>query len=211
MISAMVAATSVTAAPVPAGEHVPTADQRIVMYNVSWEEFEAILAARGDRSSPRMAYLEGALELMSPSRSHEQIKSYIGRLLEAYALERDIKFSPYGSWLLKQQRKKAGVEPDECYIFGADQNKDQPDLVIEVVWTSGGLDKLEIYQRLGVGEVWFWRKNAIEVYLLTGASYRRAERSACLPELDLALLISLLDQPTVADAILALRAKLRAP
>lgn len=207
----MVAATSVTAAPVPVGEHVPTADQRLVMHNVSWDTFEAILAARGDRSPPLVAYFEGVLELMSPSRSHEQIKSYIGGLIEAYSIELGIEIAPYGSWLLKEQREEAGVEPDECYIFGADQSKGRPDLVIEVVWTSGGVDKLEIYQRFGIGEVWFWRKNAIEIYQLAGAGYQRKERSACLPGLDPALLISLLNEPTLTRAVLALRAKLRAP
>ena len=60
---------------IPAGEQVPTADQRLVTYAVSWDRYEAQLAWRGDASSPRLAYLEGALELMSPSRDHERIKS----------------------------------------------------------------------------------------------------------------------------------------
>jgi Uma2 family endonuclease len=82
---------------VPAGEYVPTADQRLVTYNVPWSHYEAQLALRGDAPIPRMAYLEGAMELMSPSKDHERIKSYLGRLLEAYALERDLDLSPYGA------------------------------------------------------------------------------------------------------------------
>ena len=57
------------------GDYVPTADQRIVTYGVTWEQFEAQLALRGERSVPRIAYLEGALELMSPSKEHARIKS----------------------------------------------------------------------------------------------------------------------------------------
>ena len=85
-----------------------------------------------------------------PSRDHERIKSFLGCLLEAYALEAGIDLSPSGAWTLKHAPRKAGAEPDECYIVGPDQDKDAPDLVIEVAWTSGGIDKLEIYRRRGV-------------------------------------------------------------
>ena len=52
---------------VPPCEYVPTADQRIVMHGISWEAFESILNVRGD-ALPRVTYLEGTLELMSPSK-----------------------------------------------------------------------------------------------------------------------------------------------
>ena len=181
------------------------ADQRIVMNGVTWSHYEAQLALRGDRSVPRMSYLEGAMELMSPSQDHERIKSYIGCLLEAYALERGIEFSPYGGWTLKNAPKEAGAEPDECYIIGTDQRKDTPDLAIEVVWTSGGLDKLEIYRRLGVGEVWFWRAGRIEIHTLRADRYAPVGRSRLFPDLDVDLLITFLDRPTASQAIRAFR------
>jgi hypothetical protein len=59
-----------------------------------------------------MAYLEGALELLSPSKDHEQIKSYVGRLIEAYALARGIDLSPYGAWTLKN---------DEVWVWKGDR------------------------------------------------------------------------------------------
>ena len=63
--------------------------------------------------------------------------------------------------------KEAGCEADECYIFGPrPRDKARPDLAIEVVWTSGGLDKLEVYRRLEVGEVWFWKDGVIAVHVL---------------------------------------------
>jgi Uma2 family endonuclease len=193
---------------VPAGEYVPTADQRIVMSPVPWESFEAFLALRADRAAPRLAYLDGAMELMSPSRTHEGIKSYLGMLIEAFALDRGIRFSPYGSWTLRQP-PGAAVEPDECYLFG-DQRRDAPDLVIEVIWTSGGIDKLEIYRRLGVREVWVWRRpNDLAVLVLEEGAYRSADESVFLPGLDLALVTSLLEAPTAFDAVQGLRAALR--
>lgn len=187
------------------GERVETADQRIVTHGVPWSHFEAQLALRGDAPAPRMAYLDGALELMSPSKDHERIKSYIGRLVEAYALETGIDLSPYGAWTLKHAPAAAGLEPDECYIVGPDQEKRVPDLAIEVVWTSGGIDKLEIYRRLGVGEVWTWKDGRIEIHVLAGDRFEKAERSRLFPELDLDLLVSLLDRPTALQAVRALR------
>lgn len=194
------------AAPVTtsAGEHVPTADQRLVTYGVPWSHYEAQLALRGDRPVPRIAYLEGAMELMSPSKDHERIKSTIGRLIEAYALERGIDLSPYGAWTLRNAPRESGLEPDECYLIG-DQSKDTPDLAIEVVWTSGGIDKLEIYRRLGVGEVWIWKDSRIEVHVLRQERYHLEPRSALFPDLDVPLLASFLDRPTALQAVKAFR------
>lgn len=193
---------------IPAGEYVPTADQRVVMVGVPWAHFEAFLALRGDTAGPRMAYLDGQMEIMSPSKDHERFKSYIGCLLEAYALARDIDLSPYGSWTLREAPKTAGAEPDECYILGAEQHKETPDLVIEVIWTSGGIDKLEIYRRLGVGEVWLWREGVITMYVLRGERYEESARSRCFPDLDMRLLCSFLDRPTAMQAVRAFRAAL---
>jgi Uma2 family endonuclease len=199
----------VAPATVPAGEFVPTADQRVVMHGVPWSHYEAQLALRGEASSPRIAFLDGALELMTPSKDHERHKAYIGRLLEAYALERGIDLSPYGSWTLKDGRRQSGAEPDECYIVGPDQGRERPDLAIEVVWTSGGIDKLELYARLGVGEVWFWRDGRIELHVLRRGRYEGTTRSALFPELDIELLASFLDRPTALQAVRAFREALR--
>jgi Uma2 family endonuclease len=194
---------------VPAGEYVPTADQRVVMHGVPWSHYEALIALRGEASSPRVAFLDGALELMTPSKDHERNKSYIGCLLEAYALDRGIDLSPYGSWTLKSAPRQSGAEPDECYIVGEDQDRERPDLAIEVVWTSGGIDKLELYARLGVGEVWFWREGRIEVHVLSAGRYESATRSALLPDLEVELLASFLDRPTALQAVRAFREALR--
>ncbi len=191
--------------PVAPGEHVPTADNRVVLHGVPWSHYETQLALRGEKASPRITFIDGVMELMSPSKDHERIKSYIGRLVEAFALERNIDLSPYGSWTLKSAPKSAGLEPDECYLVGADQKRETPDLVIEVVWTSGGVDKLEGYRRLAVPEVWYWQNDAIVIHLLRGDRYEASAKSVAFPELDLKLLVSFLDEPTVTQAVRAYR------
>lgn len=183
-------------------------DQRILMHGVTWSEYETLLAVRGDRAGIRIAYLEGDLEIMSPSRSHEWIKTMMARFAEAYTEELGIEFNGYGSWTIKSAPKERGVEPDECYILGTER-KDAPDLAIEVVWTHGGIDKLEIYRGLGVREVWFWRDGRIEVYELHEDGYATLSRSALLPDLDLELLASFVDRPSQTQAVREFRAALR--
>ena len=63
--------------------------------------------------------------------------------------------------------------------------KPVPDLAIEVIVTSGGIDTLEIYRRVGVSEVWFWQDGVISVYCLRSTGYDLITKSELLPELDL--------------------------
>jgi Uma2 family endonuclease len=106
---------------------------------------------------------------------------------------------------MRNSDKAGGLEPDECYIVGSDQSAERPDLAIEVVWTSGGIDKLEIYRRLSIPEVWIWRDGVITVYALRDDAYAAVEHSAQLPDIDLRLLTSFLDHPTAMQAVRAFR------
>ncbi len=60
-----------------------------------------------------------------------------------------------------------------------------PDLAIEIVQTSGGVDKLEIYRRLGVREVWFWIDDGFAIYRLAGERFRKHAESVALRGIDL--------------------------
>jgi Uma2 family endonuclease len=161
-------------------------DQRVVLHGKTWADYDAQLAIRGfEGRRPKLAFLEGALELMSPSKDHERIKWHLGRVLELYCTEVGIPISGIGEWTIRDESEEAGLEPDECYFVGQDFNKPRPDLAIEVVWTHGGIAKLEIYRRLGVSEVWFWDDDKIEVHRLGPEGYARQARSSLAPDLDL--------------------------
>ena len=188
---------------VPPGEYVPTADQRVVMYDVSWADFESILAIRGERR-PRVTYLKGTLELMSPSRDHELLKKRFAAVIEAYLSHLRVTYEGVGAWLLKNSKEEAGLEPDECYILH-DVSKDKPDLALEVVWTSGGINKLEIYRRLGVGEVWFWIKGKVSIHVLTDAGYELRAISPSLPDFDFSLVAEMMSLPSLSAVNDALR------
>ncbi len=106
-------------------------DQRVFMHDGAWSDFETVLRIRGDRPVPRITYLERELELMAPSRGHEETKKTVARLVEAWADERSIPLQGIGSWTLKNRRRKRAAEPDECYEVG-ETPKDRLDLAIDV-------------------------------------------------------------------------------
>jgi Uma2 family endonuclease len=164
-------------------------DHVVVLRDVPWAQYDALCRARADSAGPRMAYLEGTLEIMSPSSRHEFYKKLIARLLEVYALERDVPLNGFGSTTYRKKAKQAGIEPDECYCVGAVGAV--PDLAIEVVHTHGEIGKLEIYRRLGVREVWYWVDERFQIRVLGARGYREVERSAVLPDLDLVEIASI--------------------
>lgn len=185
------------------------ADDIIVLTEATWADFQRVLEMRGDRPVPRVAYLEGALELMTPSPPHEDIKSMIGCLVEAWCFERGVDISPYGSWTLEDKDVDRGIEPDECYVLGDVREPVRPDLAIEVVWSSGGINKLEIYRKLGVKEVWIWKSGTIEVFVLRADTYETAEASEILTGIDLSLLCRFIAVKPMTRAVKEYRAALR--
>lgn len=189
-------------------DDTPLEDQIIVLRGHRWSDYQRMLEVRGERAVPRFAYLNGELEIMTPSRPHESITSRIGRLVEVWCLEKGIEFSPYGSWTIENRAAERGLEPDECYVFGSIAEPERPDLAIEVVWTSGGVKKLDIYVSLGVPEVWFWRRGRITMHLLEGAAYVESPTSRWLPGIDLVQLASFIDAPTASQGIREYRAAL---
>lgn len=83
--------------------------------------------------------------------------------------------------------------------MGAD--KARPDLVIEVVITSGGIDKLEAYKRLEIREVWFLGKNRMFLYVLGESGYKPMTRSQLFPALDIDLLVRCVNMANHVEAI----------
>lgn len=190
-------------------------DHFVYLRDVSFREYEAVLAMRGERSVPRITYLEGLLELMTPSRYHENDKKRFARLLERWAEATGVRLEGVGSWTLKDSKEERGAEPDECYTIERvpESDDDRPDVAIEVIWTSGGIDKLEVYRKLGVREVWFYERNSLSFFTLRGSQYEVIARSELLPGADPALFIGCMAAPSQSEAIrllleaLALRAR----
>jgi Uma2 family endonuclease len=154
-----------------------------LLSNVTWEtllKLDADLAETG----AHLTYLDGCLEIMSPlSEEHEEPRKTLSQLLEIYLRMKNIRFYGRGSTTIGKKELGARKEPDESYCLGT--GKSVPDLAIEVIVSSGGIDILEIYRRVGVREVWFWQDGVISVYYLRETGYELVSNSEVLPELDL--------------------------
>ena len=187
-------------------------DDIVVLYGLSWQQYEAIREATDHIAGLHLTFLEGTLEILKPSRRHERIKKLIARLLECWAAEHDLRFTGFGSTTYRRPEMERALEPDECYVLGDD--KATPDLAIEVVITGRAVDKLDVYRGLGVGEVWFWVDGRIGIYVLGAGSegYAESPRSRLLPDLDpivLAGVIAEAGEFEQTQAVKAFREKIR--
>jgi Uma2 family endonuclease len=115
----------------------------VILHNISWEQYENFLKDLGDRSSARMAYYDGTLEIMPPLPEHEYFKEAIGDAVKDAAEELEIDYESYGSTTWRKQVKSAGAEPDNCFYFRSEalirgrldldlcRGDPPPDLVLE--------------------------------------------------------------------------------
>jgi Uma2 family endonuclease len=163
-------------------------ERRFVLRNVPWWTYVALRDALDEQASVKMTYLEGTLELMSPSMLHEDAKTIIARLIEVWAMERDVDLRGFGSTTFRREAKERGLEPDECYKLGKPEEDGVPDIAVEVIVTTGLVDKMAVYAGLGVPEVWVWRaeSGAVAVHRLVEGRYEVRSRSDVLPDLDIA-------------------------
>lgn len=183
-------ATTIERASAAAVEVAP--DQRIVLHGVSWETYESLLADHVDRSVPHFTYDRGELEIVSPSTPHEEDNRTLALLVELVAIELAIDVRNVGSMTFKRADLEQGVEPDSCFYIQSEPKvrgrrqidpaaDPPPDLVIEIDVTRRSLDKLPIYARIGVPEVWRIKDGRVAIHLLQGGVYRASTVSSALP------------------------------
>ena len=168
--------------------------QKVVLENIDWNEFEAILEDLGESRGSRIAYDRGELEIMTPLPEHEVNKEYIGDFLKVLLEELDIEFCPLGSTTFKNQAMFKGIEPDSCFYIEnelAVRGKNRldltvdppPDLALEIDITNRSHP--EIYQSLGVPELWRYQPNKLQILLLSQGKYVESENSRNFPNFPL--------------------------
>ncbi|WP_341730856.1 Uma2 family endonuclease [Microcoleus sp. EPA2] len=167
-------------------EKLEKLDEPILIDELSWREFKVVEQLLS-RPGVRLSFLDGVLEIRRmPGRKHETAKQRISTLLDLYLEYVGIDFTPTGSVTLESETGRVKREADLSYELGA--KGELPDLVVEVVVTSGGIDKLEAYKRLEIPEVWFWENGRLCLYSLGADGYAEVDRSLVLPDLDIVLL-----------------------
>ncbi|NES95186.1 MAG: Uma2 family endonuclease [Desertifilum sp. SIO1I2] len=194
--------------------------QRVLLQDVNWEEFVAILQDLGEHRVTRIAYDDGLLEIMSPLPEHEYFKETLGDAIKDIAETLELNYESYGSTTWRQQAKQAGLEPDNCFYFQNearvrgklqfDLNQDPPpDLALEIDITSPSLERFPIYARLGVPELWCYNGEALKIYQLQEGQYIEVEQSSIFPQLNISELPQLIENYRSVGR-LALRRAIRA-
>ena len=164
--------------------------QKLLLHDVSWAEFEAILDELGEHRGTRIAYDNGVLEIMAPLPKHEADKEIIGDLLKSFLEELDIEFCTLGSTTFKNREMLKGIEPDQCFYIQnepAIRGKKRldlavdppPDLALEVDITSR--PHPETYAALGIPELWRRIGSRIRIYQLQGDRYGEVDESPSFP------------------------------
>ena len=126
-------------------EKLEKLDEPILIDGLSWREFKVVEQLLS-RPGVRLSFLDGVLEIRRmPGRKHETAKQRISTLVDLYVEYAGIDFTPTGSVTLESETGRVKREADLSYELTP--NRERPDLVVEVVVTSGGIDKLEAYKR----------------------------------------------------------------
>lgn len=187
----------------PAVIATPAKESPLLFEGLTWREFKAVEQLL-DRPGYRLSFLDGVLEILRMAgEEHETVKKRIAALLELYLLMAGYDFTPTGSMTLESASGAVKREADESYKLAP--GRVRPDLAIEVVFTSGGINKLEVYKRLSIPEVWFWEDGVLEVYHLRSEGnelrYEKISSSEEVKGIDLDLLLRCINMVNHVEAI----------
>ena len=174
---------------------------------MDWDSYVALDHALTGKGF-RIRYLRGAFEIMSISRPHESMKSILSILVQEFCDAFSIAYHIIGS-ATNRVEGMAGAEPDESFIFGLEE-KAKPDLVIEIAFTSGGIDKGELWAQLGARELWVWEHDRLNAFTFSNGRPEPIQSSLVLPGLDLALLAEVARLKPTSAAKLEFRRRLQA-
>lgn len=178
---------------------------QLILHDIRWEIYEQLLEIFAERSTLRMTYDKGTLELRVPLPEHERYSWTLGRLITALSEELELEIIGLKSTTWRSKPKQVGKEADECFYIQneglmrgklkIDINNDPPsDLAIEIDLTSLSIDKMAVYAELKVPEVWRWQNGKLTINILTDTGYVESETSlafAAFPVKELARFMQL--------------------
>lgn len=165
--------------------------QRFLFRNVNWAFYQDV----GERLAERRAfvtYYKGRLEVVTVSLLHERIVGLLTQIVRILAEETDTPLSGAGMATLQRVDLDEGAEPDSSFYTtheGRMRGKEQidltidppPDLAIEVEVTRRLGQRKNIYQDLGVPEVWVYGAGGLMILTREREGYVPADRSPTFP------------------------------
>jgi Uma2 family endonuclease len=192
-------------------------EQRLLLHNVSWDDYLTISRALSERPSLHITYDRGTLEFTTTSEAHERYKVLFAYLIGAWAVELNIPIRCLGSKTHRRKDIERGAEPDQCFYiknFDRIRGKRQinllrdppPDLVIEIEVSSSAIEKLELYAAFKVPEVWRFDGRQLRIAVLgRNGRYRDAPQSLAFPNLPIDELVRFIHLGETEDDITLIR------
>ena len=176
---------------VDAIDHLPPG-ARLRLGDVTWEEYEELLACLQHRPNLRLTYQRGELEVMTISKLHESLKTFVTRLLQVVSEEYRVELETCGSTTYKHQQFEQGTEADECVYVGEPERilgKDRivlgvdptPEIMVEIDLSNSSISKLRIYAAYGVPEIWRFAEQRMRIFELTAQDYVERPSSRYFP------------------------------
>jgi Uma2 family endonuclease len=166
-------------------------EKRVLLHGISWQSYEMILAALGEKRSALLSYYKGELEIMTPLEQHDGSSGSIDNFIQILTEERDLNIKSMESTTLNRADLKVGAEPDKGYYIAneplvrgkiVDLNTDPPpDLIVEVDITHTDINKNALYAEMGVPEFWRYNGQVLTIYQLQGGVYQIVEASPTFP------------------------------
>jgi Uma2 family endonuclease len=171
-------------------------DKRVVIIDVTWEDYEGLVEQMGESRNCRVAFDGKDIEMMTLGPFHERQKSLLDWFIMIVAGELKIERQPMGSTTWKRKKLKRAIESDVCYYFdpakltaaAAAAHSDDvdlypnPDLAAEVDISPPKIDRPGIYAALQVPEFWRVRNRAVSIEQLgPDGTYAPVPHSRFLP------------------------------
>lgn len=176
-----------------ASPKAPPPGRSMVLEDVDWNMYNRLLLAFAERPRVRLTYDRGRLEIMAPLLAHDDDSDFVGDMVKILAEEFGLPLKRGGSVTIRRRQIERGIEPDRCFwIANAERmagvrkldlrRHPPPDLAIEIDVTHSSMDRIDIYAKLGVPELWRLDGNALIFYVLDDAgTYQASPQSKTFP------------------------------
>lgn len=198
-------------------------EQPVLLPNVSWQNFQSLLAELGDDRTARLTYNRRKLEMITPLPERDRCSKLIESLILVLADELDSPIQSCSPLLLMASDRECAIDLDGGYYSDTPVPKTSrtvdlaqaapPDLAVEIVITKSHFDKLMLYADLGITEVWRYITEVgdnvlngnVLMYQLQGDRYIESGKSALFPGLPATQIIQFIQQSDSIGLVQALQ------
>ncbi|MFM9963336.1 MAG: Uma2 family endonuclease [Planctomycetaceae bacterium] len=185
-------------------------DQHLTLWDVDWDAYKQIAEGLTGRHV-RLTYENGRLDLMTISSKHGILCRLFTALIRVLAEELDVPILACGDMTCENEPALKALEPDECFYIQNEllvRGKDDldltvdppPDLAVEIELSRARPNRMSIYARLRVPEVWRYKGKTLTCSLLTETGhYTESDFSRAFPQLPLSELLRFVERRTQTD------------